>query len=262
MFQAYGLYGHIQANRIRSVLLLAGFVALLHALLFSLLLIWSAFLGGTFDEIVAGAVGQFGRSWPVAMIASLRLVRHRLFRPPDADRHGDRRQGRHPHPGAQALQRAGEPVHLARAADAGAADHRHARAQRLRLRPARGPVRGGRHARPRRHAGRRRAGGRAGARAHPHPQPRHPADGDRRHLRRHLRLLRRHDHPRLGLPLRLVADARGASARLGMAAILQSQRRLDHRRRRPAAIARRQRTQQRRRRRRHHRHRALPWPSS
>ena len=47
MFQAYGLYGHIQANRLRSMLLLAGFVALLHALLFSLLLIWSAFLGGT-----------------------------------------------------------------------------------------------------------------------------------------------------------------------------------------------------------------------
>ena len=55
MFQAYGLYGHIQANRIRSVILLAGFVVLLHALLFSILLIWSAFSGGTLDEIVAGA---------------------------------------------------------------------------------------------------------------------------------------------------------------------------------------------------------------
>ena len=33
MFQAYGLYGHIQANRIRSALLLAGFVVLLHVLL-------------------------------------------------------------------------------------------------------------------------------------------------------------------------------------------------------------------------------------
>jgi heat shock protein HtpX len=71
MFQAYGLYGHIQANRVRSVILLAGFVVLLHALLFSLLLIWSAFLGGTLDEIVAGAWWQFGRSWPVAMIAAL-----------------------------------------------------------------------------------------------------------------------------------------------------------------------------------------------
>ena len=71
MFQAYGLYGHIRANRLRSALLLAGFVVLLHALLFSLLLIWSAFLGGTFEEIVAGALRQFGRSWPIAMIAAL-----------------------------------------------------------------------------------------------------------------------------------------------------------------------------------------------
>ena len=70
MLQAYGLYGHIQANRVRSVLLLTGFAVLLHALLFSLLLIWSALYGGTFDEIVAGAMWQFRRSWPVAMIAA------------------------------------------------------------------------------------------------------------------------------------------------------------------------------------------------
>jgi heat shock protein HtpX len=71
MFHAYGLYGHIRANRLRSVLLLAGFVALLHALLFSLLLIWSALLGGTFDEIVAGAARQFASAWPIAMAAAL-----------------------------------------------------------------------------------------------------------------------------------------------------------------------------------------------
>ncbi len=70
MFQAYGLYGHIQANRIRSVILLAGFVVLLHVLLFSILMIWSAFSGGTLDEIVAGAAWQFGRSWPIAMIGA------------------------------------------------------------------------------------------------------------------------------------------------------------------------------------------------
>ncbi|MBX9589900.1 MAG: M48 family metallopeptidase [Hyphomonadaceae bacterium] len=70
MFQAYGLYGHIQANRIRSVILLAGFVVLLHVLLFSILLIWSALYGGTFDEIVAGAVWQFRRSWPIAMLGA------------------------------------------------------------------------------------------------------------------------------------------------------------------------------------------------
>ena len=60
MFQAYGLHGHIQANPRRSAVLLAGFIALLHALQFSLLLIWSAFLGGTLEEIVADAARQFG----------------------------------------------------------------------------------------------------------------------------------------------------------------------------------------------------------
>jgi heat shock protein HtpX len=70
MFQAYGLYSHIQANRARSAILLAGFVALLHALLFSLVLIWSALLGGTFEEILVGAWWQFGQSWPVAMLAA------------------------------------------------------------------------------------------------------------------------------------------------------------------------------------------------
>jgi heat shock protein HtpX len=70
MFGAYGLYSHIRANRLRSAILLAGFVALLHALLFSLLMIWSALLGATFGEIVEGAWRQFRQSWPVAMIAA------------------------------------------------------------------------------------------------------------------------------------------------------------------------------------------------
>src|SRR5689334_15105966 len=70
MLQAYGLYGHIRANQIRSALLLAGFVVLLQVLLFSLLLIWSALYGGTFDEIWAGALWQFGRSWPYAMLGA------------------------------------------------------------------------------------------------------------------------------------------------------------------------------------------------
>src|SRR5258705_9437610 len=82
MFQAYGLYGHIQANRMRSALLLAGFVALLHALLFSILLIWSALQGGTFEEIAAGAWAQFARSWPVPMAGALiRVVIAHLAHP-------------------------------------------------------------------------------------------------------------------------------------------------------------------------------------
>lgn len=71
MFQAYGLYSHIQANRVRSVLLMAGFVALLHALLFSVLLILNAFtIGGSFEEIVGDARAQFSGAWPVAMAAA------------------------------------------------------------------------------------------------------------------------------------------------------------------------------------------------
>ena len=71
MFQAYGLYGHIQANRIRSVILLAGFVVLLQALLFSFNLIWAALAyGGDLDEIFAYAFWQFGRTWPFAMLGA------------------------------------------------------------------------------------------------------------------------------------------------------------------------------------------------
>lgn len=71
MFQAYGLYGHIRANQIRSVLLLVGFAALLQALLFSILLLFSAFMGGTFEEIVAWATAKFASAWPTAMFAAL-----------------------------------------------------------------------------------------------------------------------------------------------------------------------------------------------
>src|SRR5262245_35695263 len=71
MFQAYGLYGHIQANRIRSVILLIGFVVLLQALLFSFNLIWAALAyGGDLDEIFAYAGWQFGRTWPFAMLGA------------------------------------------------------------------------------------------------------------------------------------------------------------------------------------------------
>ena len=70
MFKAYGLYGHIQANRARSVALLLGFVALLHALLFSILLILNAMNGGSFASIVGAAADQFAGSWPVAALAA------------------------------------------------------------------------------------------------------------------------------------------------------------------------------------------------
>jgi Zn-dependent protease with chaperone function len=70
MLRAFGLYGHIQANRVRAPLLLAAFVLLLHTLLFSLLLLGSALLGGAAEEIVDAAIDQFSRAWPIASLAA------------------------------------------------------------------------------------------------------------------------------------------------------------------------------------------------
>ena len=70
MNQAYGLYSHIQANRLRSIYLLASFVALLHILLFSFLMIFEALSGGSLGQIVSAAAGDFSSAWPVAALAS------------------------------------------------------------------------------------------------------------------------------------------------------------------------------------------------
>ncbi|MEL6289585.1 MAG: M48 family metalloprotease [Pseudomonadota bacterium] len=63
MFRAYGLYSHIRANRIRSGILLACFVLLLLALLFSFALVLEALPGGTFAEILERAAARFARIW-------------------------------------------------------------------------------------------------------------------------------------------------------------------------------------------------------
>jgi heat shock protein HtpX len=68
---AYGLYTHIRANRIRSVILLAGFVVLLHALQFSILLIVNAFGGGDLEDIFRAAGEQFWSTWPLAMLLAV-----------------------------------------------------------------------------------------------------------------------------------------------------------------------------------------------
>ena len=68
---AYGLYTHIRANRIRSVILLAGFIVLLHALQFSVLLVVNAFSGGDLGYIIETAAGQFWSTWPLAMLIAL-----------------------------------------------------------------------------------------------------------------------------------------------------------------------------------------------
>ena len=68
---AYGLYTHIRANRIRSVILLAGFIVLLHALQYSILLIVNAFSGGDLEYIFRAAGEQFWSTWPLAMLLAL-----------------------------------------------------------------------------------------------------------------------------------------------------------------------------------------------
>jgi heat shock protein HtpX len=72
MFKAYGLYSHIRANRLRSALLLAGFVALLLALMFSFSLLFEAFASGEepFDVILARAEADFRINWWVGAAAS------------------------------------------------------------------------------------------------------------------------------------------------------------------------------------------------
>jgi heat shock protein HtpX len=70
MFHAYGLYTHIQANRIRSAMLLSAFVALLFALMFSFALLFEAASEGSFAEIVARAYHDVGRGWPIALGAA------------------------------------------------------------------------------------------------------------------------------------------------------------------------------------------------
>jgi heat shock protein HtpX len=69
MIQAYGLYGHIRNNRIRSAVLLAGFVVLLQALIYSFLIISNAFFGGHrfLDEILLGAWQSYKVLWPGGM---------------------------------------------------------------------------------------------------------------------------------------------------------------------------------------------------
>jgi heat shock protein HtpX len=71
MFKAYGLYTHIQANRMRSAFLLVGFVALLVALMFSFALLFEALSeDARLDVIVARALRDIEQGWPFAFAAA------------------------------------------------------------------------------------------------------------------------------------------------------------------------------------------------
>lgn len=70
MVRAYGLYSHIRKNRLKTAYLLAAFVVLIHAVLFSLVLLYEAVgFGGTATEIVEASADDMAHAWPVAMIA-------------------------------------------------------------------------------------------------------------------------------------------------------------------------------------------------
>ena len=73
MLRAYGLYGHIRANQLRSAVLLAGFVLLLQALLYSFYLIFVAVLGHerTVVDMLAAAAENYRRTWWLAMLGAL-----------------------------------------------------------------------------------------------------------------------------------------------------------------------------------------------
>ncbi len=73
MFKAYGLYSHIRANQFRTTFLLAGFVALLLALIFSLALLletFSAAPGAPFEWIIGQAVEDLKQGWSVGFAAA------------------------------------------------------------------------------------------------------------------------------------------------------------------------------------------------
>ncbi|PWB95743.1 M48 family metallopeptidase [Methylosinus sporium] len=70
MFHAYGLYTHIRANRLRSLLLLAGFVVLLLALMFAVALLFEASEDTTLPQIMARALRDLEQGWPIAFGAA------------------------------------------------------------------------------------------------------------------------------------------------------------------------------------------------
>jgi heat shock protein HtpX len=71
MFQAYGLYTQIRQNRVKSALLLAGFVMLLQALVFAFALFLAAGHGGTVAHMIADAGHAYLYLAPFAMVAAV-----------------------------------------------------------------------------------------------------------------------------------------------------------------------------------------------
>jgi heat shock protein HtpX len=71
MFQAYGLYTQIRQNRVRSVLLLAGFAMLLQAIVFAFALFLAAGGGGTVTHMISDAGREYFVLAPFAIAAAI-----------------------------------------------------------------------------------------------------------------------------------------------------------------------------------------------
>jgi heat shock protein HtpX len=75
MLQAYGLYTHIAANRIKSLILLASFIVLLQVLILSFSLVINAFQSYTLGEALALTLSRAGRISPIGFgIAALWFI--------------------------------------------------------------------------------------------------------------------------------------------------------------------------------------------
>lgn len=70
MDKAYGLYSHIAANRLKSLVLLACFVLLLQALIFSFNLVIQALAGGDLNEVLGRSFATMGTASPVGLAAA------------------------------------------------------------------------------------------------------------------------------------------------------------------------------------------------
>jgi heat shock protein HtpX len=68
--KAYGLYSHIAANRTKSLVLLASFVLLLQALVFSFNLVLQALLGGEIEDVVGRTFVTMDTASPVGLAAA------------------------------------------------------------------------------------------------------------------------------------------------------------------------------------------------
>jgi heat shock protein HtpX len=71
MFRAYGLYSYIQKNRLKSIFLLASFVLLLQAVLYSISLLLEVMNGGDVAEIMARAWYRMATVAPLGMLGAL-----------------------------------------------------------------------------------------------------------------------------------------------------------------------------------------------